>query len=330
MGRDPAAASRLRACRSRRSRGGWAWRGTRSGRRCGRRGRRCSSGRRRPSAVDAVEPQIRELLRGVSSDAGDGDRGADRLGSVADDLEGPGAGAAPVVRPAGSVSADRVSAGRAGPVGSVVPAGEDPVGPGAGSEPAGDRRGVGLLADDRGPDDPVRARPTTSWAGTSRACSISVGCPARASMTTRRRWCRGTTAGRTSPTRSSGSGGRSAWACSSASPATLKPKASSSGPTAIWRRASCPAGASSSPQDFNAQLACGCGGRTTGCTPRCVPAERPDRRGPRRDAGLAAGAARPGVAARPRRLGRDHWVRVGTCDYSVHPRAIGRRVDVRV
>ena len=30
------------------------------------------------------------------------------------------------------------------------------------------------------------------------------------------------------------------------------------------------------------------------------------------------------------RLPRDHWVRVGTCDYSVHPRAIGRRVEVSV
>ena len=30
------------------------------------------------------------------------------------------------------------------------------------------------------------------------------------------------------------------------------------------------------------------------------------------------------------RLGRDHHVRVETCDYSVHPRAIGRRVEVRV
>lgn len=30
------------------------------------------------------------------------------------------------------------------------------------------------------------------------------------------------------------------------------------------------------------------------------------------------------------RVGRDHYVRVGTCDYSVHPKAIGRRVDVRV
>ena len=30
------------------------------------------------------------------------------------------------------------------------------------------------------------------------------------------------------------------------------------------------------------------------------------------------------------RVARDHHVRVGTCDYSVHPRAIGRRVEVRV
>lgn len=30
------------------------------------------------------------------------------------------------------------------------------------------------------------------------------------------------------------------------------------------------------------------------------------------------------------RLARDHYVRVDTCDYSVNPRFIGRRVDVRV
>jgi transposase len=29
------------------------------------------------------------------------------------------------------------------------------------------------------------------------------------------------------------------------------------------------------------------------------------------------------------RLARDHWVRVGTCDYSVHPKAIGRIVEIR-
>ncbi|MEU5811565.1 IS21 family transposase, partial [Streptomyces sp. NPDC047718] len=29
------------------------------------------------------------------------------------------------------------------------------------------------------------------------------------------------------------------------------------------------------------------------------------------------------------RLGRDHYIRVDTCDYSVHPRAIGHRITVR-
>jgi transposase len=29
------------------------------------------------------------------------------------------------------------------------------------------------------------------------------------------------------------------------------------------------------------------------------------------------------------RIGRDHYIRLGTCDYSVHPRAIGRAVTVR-
>jgi hypothetical protein len=29
------------------------------------------------------------------------------------------------------------------------------------------------------------------------------------------------------------------------------------------------------------------------------------------------------------RLGRDHWIRYATNDYSVHPRAVGRRVEVR-
>lgn len=33
---------------------------------------------------------------------------------------------------------------------------------------------------------------------------------------------------------------------------------------------------------------------------------------------------------RSTRLARDHWVRVGTCDYSVHPKVIGRLVEIRV
>jgi transposase len=48
---------------------------------------------------------------------------------------------------------------------------------------------------------------------------------------------------------------------------------------------------------------------------------------------LASMMALPPVAPDVRhrfstRLGRDHYVRFGTCDYSVHPRAIGRRIEV--
>jgi hypothetical protein len=86
----------------------------------------------------------------------------------------------------------------------------------------------------------------------------------------------------------------------------------------------------SSPQDFNAQLALWLrrANNRMHSTLRCRPSERivEDR---------AAMMALPPVLPDPawretKRLGRDHWVRVGTCDYSVHPRAIGRRVELRL
>jgi len=85
-----------------------------------------------------------------------------------------------------------------------------------------------------------------------------------------------------------------------------------------------------SPADFNAQLAMWLrrANNRVHSTLRCRPADRlaEDR---------AAMMALPPVLPDPawcetKRLGRDHWVRVGTCDYSVHPRAIGRRVEVRM
>lgn len=85
-----------------------------------------------------------------------------------------------------------------------------------------------------------------------------------------------------------------------------------------------------SPQDFNAQLAMWLrrANNRMHSTLRCRPNDRivEDR---------AAMLALPPVLPDPawsetRRLGRDHWVRIGTCDYSVHPRAIGRRVDARM
>lgn len=86
----------------------------------------------------------------------------------------------------------------------------------------------------------------------------------------------------------------------------------------------------SSPQDFNAQLAMWLrqANNRNHSTLRCRPSDRivEDR---------AAMMPLPPVLPDPawretKRLGRDHWVRIGTCDYSVHPRAIGRRVEVRM
>jgi transposase len=86
----------------------------------------------------------------------------------------------------------------------------------------------------------------------------------------------------------------------------------------------------SSPQDFNAQLAMWLrrANNRIHSTLRCRPSDRivEDR---------TAMMPLPPVLPDPawqetKRLGRDHWVRIGTCDYSVHPRAIGRRVDIRM
>ena len=85
-----------------------------------------------------------------------------------------------------------------------------------------------------------------------------------------------------------------------------------------------------SPQDFNAQLATWLrrANNRTHSTLRCRPS---DRIAEDRAAMMALPPVLPDPAWREtKRLGRDHWVRVGTCDYSVHPRAIGRRVEVRM
>jgi transposase len=84
-----------------------------------------------------------------------------------------------------------------------------------------------------------------------------------------------------------------------------------------------------SPADFNAQLADWLpkANNRIHATLRCRPAERviEDRK-----AILGFPPVLPDPALRlSARLGRDHWVRVDTCDYSVHPRAVGRRVEVR-
>jgi transposase len=86
----------------------------------------------------------------------------------------------------------------------------------------------------------------------------------------------------------------------------------------------------SSPQDFNAQLAMWLrrANNRVHSTLRCRPSDRIDED---RAAMMPFPPVLPDPAWREtKRLGRDHWVRIGTCDYSVHPRAIGRRVEVRM
>jgi transposase len=83
-------------------------------------------------------------------------------------------------------------------------------------------------------------------------------------------------------------------------------------------------------EDFNAQLTAWLqkANRRQHRTLRCRPLDRivEDRR-----AMMAFPPVLPDAALRfSTRIARDHHVRVDTCDYSVHPRAIGRRVEVRV
>ncbi len=86
----------------------------------------------------------------------------------------------------------------------------------------------------------------------------------------------------------------------------------------------------SSPADFNAQLATWLrrANNRVHSTLRCRPSERI---GDDRAAMMALPPVLPEPAWREnKRLGRDHWVRIASCDYSVHPRAIGRRVEIRM
>jgi transposase len=84
-----------------------------------------------------------------------------------------------------------------------------------------------------------------------------------------------------------------------------------------------------SPADFNRQLA-GWLGRANERHHRVLGCRPVDRIAEDRAAMLALPPVLPDPAFRTTiRLGRDHYVRVLSADYSVHPRAIGRRVDIR-
>ena len=84
----------------------------------------------------------------------------------------------------------------------------------------------------------------------------------------------------------------------------------------------------SSPADFNAQFAewLERANRRIHATLRCRPVERFEED---RAAMMPLPPVLPDTAWRHSlRLGRDHYVRVGTCDYSVHPKVVGRRIEV--
>jgi len=128
--------------------------------------------------------------RGLADDAGDGDRRADRLDAVVDGAQGPGPGAPAALSTPGSGLADRVPAGRARAMRSVVPADPGATGGGSGGDAAGAGDGLGLLAGAHCADDPRRAR--------ARTCSPGTGSCSPGGARVRGRWC-GTTSPRSAP-----------------------------------------------------------------------------------------------------------------------------------
>jgi transposase len=86
----------------------------------------------------------------------------------------------------------------------------------------------------------------------------------------------------------------------------------------------------SDPTDFNTQLEEWLirANRRNHATLRCRPIDRFEED---RAAMMSLPPVLPDTSLRlSTRLARDHWVRVGTCDYSVHPKVIGRLVEIRV
>jgi transposase len=85
----------------------------------------------------------------------------------------------------------------------------------------------------------------------------------------------------------------------------------------------------SGPDDFNAQLEGWLAHRANVRHHRRIECRPADRIVTDRAAMVALPPVRPVVGWRTAtRLGRDHYVRIASCDYSVHPSAIGRLVEV--
>ena len=95
-----------------------------------------------------------------------------------------------------------------------------------------------------------------------------------------------------------------------------------------WSARSCPGRAFSAPADFNAQLqrVAGAGEHPAAAGAGVRPADRIERRqgGDARRCRRWRRAPGGGVA----RLPRDHYMRLDSNDYSVHPAVIGRRIEV--
>ena len=115
-----------------------------------------------------------------------------------------------------------------------------------------------------------------------------------------------------------------------ASRASRNTRASSNGPTTTWRRSFLPGRTFTSPADFNAQLqdwltlVNARRRRALGCAPT-------ERIAADKAAMLTLPPVAPATGWRAStRLARDHYVRVDSNDYSVHPAVIGRRIELIV
>ena len=283
-----------------------------------------SSGRRRARSVDAVEPEIRELLRRVPDDAGDGDRRADRLGRTGSRCCRSGwRELRPLFVPPDPCQRTDLSAGRAGPVGSVA------------ARRRRSRSGhgqaaklwvvVGVSGFSRligGWMVPSRAGPRRAGRP-SRRCSASSGrCPGMWVWDQEGcigRW-RGGRAG-ASPTSSRRSGARSAIGVELCAPGDPEAKGLVERANGYLETSFLPGRRFDDVADFNApahRLA--------------APSEPADPRhhqgaGRRRRSSRTAGRCWPFPPVLPDPAlrfsdppARDHYVRVDTCDYSVNPR----------
>ena len=291
-----------------------------------------SSGRRRGSIVDEVEPRIRELLAEcptmpatVIAERIGWDRGMTVLKDRVRELR-------PVYLPPDPASRTEYVAGEVAQCDFWFPDIELPVGFGQtrhGEAAAGVDDGVGYSRWLSARADPDPRQPRTCWpaggsciAGWARCRGVLVWDGEGAVG----RWRRGVERAHRRMPGVPRHAGHEGVICGRP---TRRPRGWSSGPTAIWRRRSCPAAdVHRSPDDFNTQLPAGWRWRTHAARRAlgCAPA---DRIAADRAAMLALPPVAPAVGWRASlRLPRDHYVRLDGNDYSVHPAVIGRRVEV--